>query len=291
MKPLGGVGGAAEDGGCGRVHDLDLSGRIQHHDPFADRVHDRAELLLAVLEGQLAVLGLRDVRVNADHTSVRHPRLADPEPLPAAQPELLRPAAGSMLGELPLDPLLQLVALGSDVLARDVLDEVPVGRAQHHPVSRGAEQLAEAPVAEHESVIGIPEGEALVDGFGRQDESLTIQADGFQALLEPVDHAVERLPDPRDLVPAVQRGTHGEIACADLIGHRREPRQPTGQDVAHRGHRPRRSGSSRRWRRRSPVDRPHGRPAGGSRSRNERAASPDDIRRCPPATVDRRADS
>ena len=48
----------------------------------------------------------------------------------------------------------------------------------------------------------IPQDEPLVDGLGRQDQPVAIEPNGFQPLLEPVDHAVEGPTDPGDLVAA-----------------------------------------------------------------------------------------
>ena len=76
---------AAEDRGCGRVGDLHARRRVQHHDAFAHGFHDRPQLLLTLLQGELPRLGLGDVGVDADHAAVRQARLADPKPAPVAQ--------------------------------------------------------------------------------------------------------------------------------------------------------------------------------------------------------------
>ena len=82
--------------------------------------------------------------------------------------------------------------------------------------------------------IRIPQHEPLVDRLGRQDQPVAVEPDGFEPLLEPVDHAVEGPTDPGDLVPAGEARAEAEIAGADRIGHRGQASELAGQQMPDR---------------------------------------------------------
>ena len=155
---------AAEDRGCGRVGDLHPRRRVQHHDAFAHGIHDRPQLLLALLQGELAGLGLGDVGVDADHAAVGQPRLADPQPAPVAQLDLrsappprrcCRSMSAVRLRQSWPRSATALRAMGHRGTIRSVM---PSGDLLAPAL---AEQLTEAPVAAHQPLLADPTARTL----------------------------------------------------------------------------------------------------------------------------------